>query len=109
MRKMNAREETPYMARIWYIALDIVRTLRSPRRYNTWVAITDIFLRHQVFRHHPIYARDLHQALNMLSSNIVKAEYDINENTPYQRAPMSENNMINGQYQRCHKRIHAKT
>ena len=87
---MIAREETPRMAGVWDIALDRARTLRSPRRYNTWIAITDLFLHHRMFRHHPIYAQDLYQALNILSSNIVQTEYDIDANNRYIRSPMGE-------------------
>ena len=106
---MNAREDTSHVARIWGVALDVVRSLRSPRRYNAWVAITDLFLRPHMFRRHPMYAQDQYHALNMLSRNVVHAEYDINANTHKVRAPMSENNMINGQYQRRHWHSHAKT
>ena len=93
---MDAREETAQMGRICDIALDIARMPRSPRRYNTWIAITDLCLHRQMCRHRPIYAQDLYQALNMLRSNIVQAEYDIDANTIYLRAPMEENNVING-------------
>lgn len=105
---MNAREETPKLAMICDIALDIVRTLRSPRRYNEWVAITDLSLRHYMHRRRPIYAKELHQALIMMNCNIVQTEYEIDSSTPYLRAPMAEYNMLNGQYQRCPKHCQAK-
>ena len=96
---MNECEETPHLSRIWDIALGVIRTLRTPRVYDAWITVTDLYLHPYMLRRQPIYAKDLYQALNMLNGNIVPVEYNINANTRYIRATMSYAICVNGQYQ----------